>query len=207
MAPRTTFDQNDKKYQAVFGLLHIRKAAKIVSVILNVFAVINLIFGLTRSSTVLFYTFFSFAFSVVVFGSLLYGVFKEKRHYLLPYLLFQILSVAATVLTLLIFLISLAAHSNMVIDLAQDWGGINAHSSESQKQFDSDLKAFTVWFIIILSVYIIVQAYFLELIYAFYVFLKDRENSFNFNFDTSFTNGAFGSTPTTPGQLPHDAIN
>ncbi|VDM79039.1 unnamed protein product [Strongylus vulgaris] len=140
------------------------------------------------------------AFAVVVFGSLLYGVYKEKRLYLVPYLVFQIISVGVTVIVLLSYIIAIAVKSNMVIELAKDIGRVNLHVS--QKQLDSDLASFTVLFILALCLGGLLQAYFFEIIYSFYGFLHDRECSFNFNFESTPTIPApetvFGSTNGIP---------
>ncbi|EYC07560.1 hypothetical protein Y032_0069g285 [Ancylostoma ceylanicum] len=81
------------------------------------------------------------AFAVVVFGSLLFGVYKEKRLYVVPYLVFQVISVGVTVIVLLSFIIAIAVKSNMVIDLAKDLGGVNIHAP--QKELDAGAtKAF-----------------------------------------------------------------
>lgn len=43
----------------------------------------------TAFQTAAFFSLVSAAFSIVVFGALVYGVFKEKRLYVVPYLIFQ----------------------------------------------------------------------------------------------------------------------
>ncbi|KIH62249.1 hypothetical protein ANCDUO_07472 [Ancylostoma duodenale] len=143
---------------------------------------------------------FKSAFAVVVFGSLLFGVYKEKRLYVVPYLVFQIISVGVTVIVLLSFIIAIAVKSNMVIDLAKDLGGVSIHVP--QKELDAALASFTVLFILALCLGGLLQAYFFEVIYAFYGFLHDRECSFNFNFEATPTiptpETVFGSTNGVP---------
>ncbi|CAJ0609952.1 unnamed protein product [Cylicocyclus nassatus] len=201
---RPPFDQMDRKYTCLCGNLHIRKGARVVAVLLVIFTAANIVFSFTRTSTIAIYTLMTSAFAVVVFGSLLYGTYKEKRLYLVPYLVFQIISVGITVIVLLSFIIAIAVKSNMVIELAKDIGGVNIHVS--QKQLDSDLATFTVLFILALCLGGLLQAYFFEIIYSFYGFLHDRECSFNFNFESTPTIPApetvFGSTGTTNGVPP-----
>lgn len=190
-ATRAAFDQNDPKYKCLCGMLHIRKGARVVAVLTNVFTAINIIFSFTRTSTVFFYTLMSAAFSIVIFGSLLFGTLKEKRIYLLPYLFFQLISLFLNLLILVIFLISLGAHTHMAVDLAMNIGNVN--DSGTQAEMDQAMASFTVLFILFIVVSGLFQAYFLDVIYSFYQFLKDRESSFSFSFDpysTASYNGA-----------------
>ncbi|KAF1748400.1 hypothetical protein GCK72_024867 [Caenorhabditis remanei] len=205
-ANRVPFDQNDRKYKCLCGQLHIKKGARIVAILVNVLTAINIIFSFTRSSTVLVYTCMSTAFSIVIFGSLLYGVWKEKRLYLYPYLFFQIISIAISIIILFAFLISIAVGASMVVDLARNVGNVDT-TSESEK-LDADLAVFTVLFILFLCIGGLIQAYFVEVIYSFHNFLKDRENSFSFNFE-SYSNSAFGAeaTPTPPPTYPETQIS
>ncbi|KAJ1372204.1 hypothetical protein KIN20_034297 [Parelaphostrongylus tenuis] len=182
---RPPFDQNDRKYVCLCGQLHIRTGSRVVAVLLNVLTAINIIFSFTRTSTVAMYTLMGSAFAVVVFGCLLYGVYKEKRLYLVPYLIFQIISIGITILLLFAFTIGIAMNSKMVIDLAEDLGNIDTR--QPQKQLDAELASFTAFFILALCISGILQAYFFEVIYSFYGFLRDRESSFNFNFEGSPT--------------------
>uniref|UniRef100_A0A8R1HL32 Uncharacterized protein n=1 Tax=Caenorhabditis japonica TaxID=281687 RepID=A0A8R1HL32_CAEJA len=200
-ANRVPFDQNDRKYKCLCGQLHIKKGARVVAVLVNVFTAINIIFSFTRSSTVIVYTCMSAAFAIVIFGTLLYGVWKEKRIYLYPYLVFQIISIAISIIILFSFLISIAVGASMVIDLAKNVG--NVDTTSQQEKLDADLAVFTVLFILFLSIGVLIQAYFVEVIYSFHNFLKDRENSFSFNFE-SYANSAFGAetTPTPPPTYP-----
>ncbi|KJH44369.1 hypothetical protein DICVIV_09609 [Dictyocaulus viviparus] len=184
---RPPFDQNDRKYKCLCGQFHIRTGSRIVAVFLNIFIAINLIFSLTRTPTVVFYTLMTSVFAVVVFGSLLYGVYKEKRLFLIPYLVLQILSVGVIVAVLLSYIIAIAVNSGMIIELAKDLGNVDIKLP--QKQLDAALSSFTVLFIIALCITGLTQAYFFEVIYSFYGFLHDRESSFNFNFEGSPTTG------------------
>ncbi|WKY17166.1 hypothetical protein Q1695_001633 [Nippostrongylus brasiliensis] len=129
-----SFDQTDKKYWCLCGQLHISKGSRLVAVLLNIFTATNIIFSLTRSSTVALYTLVTSAFAVVIFGSLLFGVYREKRLYLVPYLIFQLISIAVTVLILFAFVIAIAVNSNAVVELAKDLGNVDVH--RSQKQLD-----------------------------------------------------------------------
>ncbi|KAF8386564.1 hypothetical protein PRIPAC_75706 [Pristionchus pacificus] len=185
------FDQNDKKYFHFFGKLHVTKAARIVSVCYVVLISIQLIFSITRSLTAAFFSLVSAAFSIVVFGALVYGVFKEKR-------LYVALSLIITALSLFIFIIAIAVDSTTVVSLAEDFWSVDPRVS--QEQFNRDMTTFTVLFIIFICISGFVQAYFLEIVYSFYHFLKDRETSFNFTFDATVSYGAsdvFATVDTT----------
>ncbi|KAE9419563.1 hypothetical protein Angca_000997, partial [Angiostrongylus cantonensis] len=175
------FDQNDSKYMCLCHQLHIRTGSRVVAVLLNVFTAVNIIFSFTRTSTVAMYTLMTSAFAVVVFGSLLYGVYKEKRLYLIPYLIFQLISIGITIVVLVAFIIAIALNSKMIFDLAGDLGNIDIRLP--QKQLDAALASFAVLFILALCISGLLQAYFFEVIYSFYGFLRDRECSFNFNFE------------------------
>ncbi|CCD63856.1 Lysosomal-Associated Transmembrane Domain containing [Caenorhabditis elegans] len=205
-ANRVPFDQNDKKYKCLCGQLHIKKGARIVAILVNILTAVNIIFSFTRSSTVFVYTCMSTAFSIVIFGSLLFGVWKEKRLYLYPYLFFQVISIAISIIVLFIFLISIAVGASMVIDLARNVG--NVDTASVQEKLDADLALFTVLFILFLCLGGLIQAYFAEVIYSFHNFLKDRENSFSFHFE-SYSNSAFGSeaTPTPPPTYPEAQVS
>ncbi|GMT33666.1 hypothetical protein PFISCL1PPCAC_24964, partial [Pristionchus fissidentatus] len=192
------FDQNDKKYFHFFGKLHVTKAARIVSVVYVVLISIQLIFSITRSLTAAFFSLLSGAFSIVIFGALLYGVFKEKRLYVVPYLVFQALALVITVLSLFIFIIAIAIDSTTVLSLAEDFWGVDRNWD--QEHFNRGMTSFTIVFIIFLCISGFVQAYFLEIVYSFYHFLKDRETSFNFTFDATVSYGAgdgFATVDTT----------
>ncbi|GMT03545.1 hypothetical protein PENTCL1PPCAC_25719 [Pristionchus entomophagus] len=182
------FDQNDKKYFHFFGKLHVTKAARIVSVLYVVLISIQLIFTITRSLTAAFFSLISGAFSIVIFGALLYGTFKEKRLYVVPYLIFQALSLIITALSLFIFIIAIAVDSTTVVALGEDFGSVDPNVS--QEDFNRAMTTFTVVFILFLCISGFVQAYFLEIVYSFYHFLKDRETSFNFTFDNTVSYGA-----------------
>ncbi|CAJ0916360.1 unnamed protein product, partial [Mesorhabditis belari] len=189
-AHQIPFDQNAKKYQCFCGNLHIKKGARIVSCLLALSLAVTVIFSLTRTATVAFQNLFSAAFGVVVFGMLLYGVFKEKRLYVLPYMIFQTISLVLTFISLIALLIMVATNSNAISQLAQDYGSLE-QLGMSQDDFNKALSGFVVFMIIFICISGLVEAYFLEVIYRFYTFLKDRETSFNFNFDTctpGFTN-------------------
>ncbi|VDO18975.1 unnamed protein product [Heligmosomoides polygyrus] len=136
------------------------KGSRLVAILLNVFIATNIIFSFTRSSTVAVYTLMTSAFAVVIFGSLLYGVYKEKRLYLVPYLVFQLISIGVTVIVLFSFIIAIALNSNMVTDLAKDIGNVDLH--RPQQQLDRAITTFTVLLIVSLCVSGFVQAYFFE---------------------------------------------
>ncbi|GMR33123.1 hypothetical protein PMAYCL1PPCAC_03318, partial [Pristionchus mayeri] len=194
------FDQNDKKYFHFFGKLHVTKAARIVAVCYVALISVQLIFSITRSLTAAFFSLLSGAFSIVIFGALIYGVFKEKRLYVVPYLVFQALALVITALSLFIFIIAIAVDSTTVVSLAEDFWSVDP--KVSQEEFNRAMTTFTVVFILFLCISGFVQAYFLEIIYCFYHFLKDRETSFNFTFDATVSYGASDVFATVDTSTP-----
>uniref|UniRef100_A0A914SEX1 MARVEL domain-containing protein n=1 Tax=Parascaris equorum TaxID=6256 RepID=A0A914SEX1_PAREQ len=184
----TTFDQNDAKYHVCCGSVHIKIAARVVSLVCIAAAFCNVVYATARGITVAFYSWVSFSFASAIFGCLVYGVFKEKRIYMLPYLLFQVTSadlskvqteyskqvdkvvfleqnpqaasIAMTAISLFVFIIGIALSEKMLLRLAEDFGGVNANVVENP--------------------------YIVSVIYRFREFLRDRENSFSFNLEGVF---------------------
>ncbi|CAJ0565057.1 unnamed protein product, partial [Mesorhabditis spiculigera] len=187
------FDQNAKKYQCCCNNLHIKQGARIVSCLLAISLAVSVIFSLTRTATVAFQNIFSAAFGLVIFGMLLYGVFKEKRLYILPYMIFQAISLVLTFLGLLAILIMIGVNTGAIRQLAQDFYGLE-QDGLTPDEFNHALSTFAVLLVIFICISGLIEAYFLEVIYRFYVFLKERETSFNFNFDTCTP----GFTPNNP---------
>ncbi|VDK58159.1 unnamed protein product [Gongylonema pulchrum] len=66
-------------------------AARVVSVAYLCGAVLNVFLAIaTQGTTLAFYSVASFAFALAIFGTLIYGIFKEKRPFILPYMIFQV---------------------------------------------------------------------------------------------------------------------
>ncbi|KAK0411098.1 hypothetical protein QR680_005481 [Steinernema hermaphroditum] len=180
------FDQNDVKYKVFCRLLHVRFAARIVSVFLVLAIVFNLIFSMNKSSTVVLYSWVTAAFSIGVYGSLLYAVFKEKKMFCLPFIFVQAAVVALTVLFFFSFLIAVASSASMVRHLQTDFWDNGASANLSEKQKHAEEKEFVTAVILGNLVFIALEAWVLHVIYRFYIFLQDREISFNFSLDTEF---------------------
>ncbi|VDN26220.1 unnamed protein product [Gongylonema pulchrum] len=86
-----SFDHNDPKYQCCCRHMHITLAARVVSVAYLCGAVLNVFLAIaTQGTTLAFYSVASFAFALAIFGTLIYGIFKEKRPFILPYMIFQV---------------------------------------------------------------------------------------------------------------------
>uniref|UniRef100_A0A914DER5 Uncharacterized protein n=1 Tax=Acrobeloides nanus TaxID=290746 RepID=A0A914DER5_9BILA len=184
----STFDQNNSKYHVLCKKVHVRLVARAVSVILALGLITNLIYSVTRSMTVVFYSWVSGAFAVGVYGSLLYGVFKEKKMFTLPYLMFQATFMIILGIVLLIFIFTSAFSSSPLETIAEDFGGYD-FTNRTNAQINADVRSFSVIMILLLAIFIVVQLWFFEVIYRFYHFLKDRETSFNFHMDTDFRIG------------------
>uniref|UniRef100_A0A915AUR8 Uncharacterized protein n=1 Tax=Parascaris univalens TaxID=6257 RepID=A0A915AUR8_PARUN len=176
---------NDAKYHVCCGSVHIKIAARVVSLVCIAAAFCNVVYATARGITVAFYSWVSFSFASAIFGCLVYGVFKEKRIYMLPYLLFQAASIAMTAISLFVFIIGIALSEKMLLRLAEDFGGVNANVVENP-YIVSELQAFTVLFILALCATLLLQLWFFEVIYRFREFLRDRENSFSFNLEGVF---------------------
>ncbi|KAH7730592.1 Protein C39D10.6 [Aphelenchoides avenae] len=182
MVTNVPFDENDPKYKCCFKRVHVRLAARIVSVALVASVLVNILFSLSRSSTVLVYALVSASFAVGIYGSLAYAVFKEKKIFTMPFLLFQAVAVMLNGLLFLSFLICAMFSSSGLVKLAEDFGGLDP-KADPHVVHDS-LRGFVVVAIIMLSMGLALNLWFLEIIYRFYRFLEDRESSFNFNLDT-----------------------
>lgn len=85
-----SFDENNPKYWTCFKKVHIRMAARGVSVALIVLIGIDLIQSFGHSTAVMFYSWLAACFAVAIYGSLVYAVFKEKRIFTLPFMSFQV---------------------------------------------------------------------------------------------------------------------
>lgn len=97
----------------------------------------------------------------LVFSTTLCNVYPLTPITGLSHSTFQALSIALTILCLLIFLISLAAHAGILYSLAEDLGNVNT-KQDSQTDLDAQLAAFTVLFTLCLCIGIIIQAFFGE---------------------------------------------
>lgn len=72
-------------------------AARVVSVAYLCGAVLNVLLAVgTQGITLAFYSLGSFAFALAIFGTLIYGIFKEKRPFILPYMIFQVIYLLKT---------------------------------------------------------------------------------------------------------------
>uniref|UniRef100_A0A0N5AE29 MARVEL domain-containing protein n=1 Tax=Syphacia muris TaxID=451379 RepID=A0A0N5AE29_9BILA len=183
-----SFDQNDAKYHTCFGSLHIKLAARIVSIIYIVGAVCNVIYSTARGISLAMYSWLSFACSIGIFGCLVYGVFKEKRVFMLPYFIFQIAGIIVTAFTLIIFIICTAVSRDTIEEIAANYGGVRLDDDPSNVASGLTVQAFTIIFIIFVCILLLLQILFFETIYRFKEFLRDRETSFSFNLDGIFQN-------------------
>lgn len=84
------FDETDKRNFVFFGQLHVKPAARIVSLSLLCIVFMNLFVSLGQSAAVMLSLWMSACFSIGIYGALVYAVFKEKRMFMLPYLIFQV---------------------------------------------------------------------------------------------------------------------
>ncbi|CAD5226371.1 unnamed protein product [Bursaphelenchus okinawaensis] len=178
------FDEMDKQNFTVCGRLHLKPAARIVSLCLLCFVFVDFIFSFGRSTAAMFYSWMSACFSIGIYGALVYAVFKEKRMFMLPYLIFQTVFVAFLCLILLIFTIGAMFSNELMRKLSKDIGALDeaADMEEQTKEY----HAFVIFFFVFLSLFMCCQTYFLTIIYRFFIFLRDRESSFNFNVDNDF---------------------
>ncbi|KAL3989659.1 putative integral membrane protein [Acanthocheilonema viteae] len=121
----TNFDHNDVKYQCCHGYMHITLAARIISIVYLCGAVfIVFLTACSQGATLAFYSIASFAFAFSIFGTLAYGIFKEKQIFILPYIIFQITSVICTLIIIFIFIVGSMFSNKMLSSLAADLGGM-----------------------------------------------------------------------------------
>uniref|UniRef100_A0A0K0ETG8 MARVEL domain-containing protein n=1 Tax=Strongyloides stercoralis TaxID=6248 RepID=A0A0K0ETG8_STRER len=171
------FDQNDKKY-FYLNIVHIKLAARFVVTLQCILIIINLIYSMTRTTTIMLYSWIILTFAIGLIGSLIYGVYKEKRHFILPYLIFQISAICLTILIFFVFTIGIAVSPTMLKTLAYDFGGVNIN--EPLKDLNKDLHTFTIVTIIFLAIAFIYQLFSFHVIYEFQKFLRNRESNFDF---------------------------
>uniref|UniRef100_A0A7E4UU08 MARVEL domain-containing protein n=1 Tax=Panagrellus redivivus TaxID=6233 RepID=A0A7E4UU08_PANRE len=182
MAVLGSFDHNNPKY-LYCGRIHVRALSRVISIILAIGTVINLIYSLTQSSAVIFYCFVIAAFCAGVYGSLIYGVFKEKRAFLIPFLIFQIFFVIIDCIIFIAFVISIATSRKVMLSIARDFLSLNDTDTDSNV---AHVKGLAIFAAIVFAIYILFQAWFLSVFHSFFKFLKDRETSFGFNMEPEF---------------------
>ncbi|VDM48236.1 unnamed protein product [Toxocara canis] len=181
-------------------VLRFQVAARVVSLVYLGIVACNIAFATTRGATVALYSWVSFSFSIAIFGCLVYGVFKEKRVYMLPYLCFQAASIVMFTIAIFVFIIAIAVSEKMLLSFAEDIGGINADITTNPNVVNGlfallqgkkrcshfKLQAFTILFILFACAALLLQIWFFQIIYRFREFLRDRENSFSFNLEGVF---------------------
>lgn len=162
--------------------MHITLAARVVSVAYLCGAVLNVLLAVgTQGTTLAFYSLGSFAFALAIFGTLIYGIFKEKRPFILPYMIFQVTSILCTAFIIAIFIVGTTFSDKMLRHLAADLGGLQA---QDDVYFNSDIQMFGVIFIVVMVSLLFIQLWFLDIIYRFNEFIRDRESSFTLNLDS-----------------------
>ncbi|KAE9550777.1 hypothetical protein FO519_006008 [Halicephalobus sp. NKZ332] len=182
MAVLNSFDHNSPRYK-VFGKFHIVKVARFVSVLFIIGTIANLIFSLTRTSTIVYYGFILSAFAAGIYGSLVYGVFKEKRTMLIPFMVFQSVYIVVGGLIVISLIFVTAFSKDGLLQLGSDILGLSIVDSDDNI---SHVRGVAVIFIIIIAIYVGIEMWFFSIIYRFSHFLKDRETSFGFNMEPEF---------------------
>uniref|UniRef100_A0A0K0FKE3 Uncharacterized protein n=1 Tax=Strongyloides venezuelensis TaxID=75913 RepID=A0A0K0FKE3_STRVS len=171
------FDQNDKKY-FYLNVIHIKLAARFVVALQCIIVIINLIYSMTRTSTIMLYSWVISTFALGLIGSLIYGVYKEKRHFVIPYLIYQISSICLTILIFFVFTIGASLSHSMLSTLAYDFGAIDV--KQPIDDLNKELHTFTIVTIILIAMAFIYQLFSFHVIYEFQKFLKNRESNFDF---------------------------
>ncbi|KAL3069345.1 hypothetical protein niasHS_018070 [Heterodera schachtii] len=180
------FDESSPKYYCCFKKLHIRTAARVVSIALIVGIVINLLYSFGRTSTVIIYSWILASFAVGVYGSLTYAVFREKRIFTMPFLVFQATFIFLSSLIFLVFMICAMFSSHSIGRIAEDFAGIKREESDWHA-YGEELRGFVAMAMLLTVMFICLQCWFFEIIYRFYHYLEDRESSFAFNLETEFS--------------------
>ncbi|CAD5230844.1 unnamed protein product [Bursaphelenchus xylophilus] len=182
--PIMAFDAMDKTNFVVCGKLHLKPAARIVSLCLLCFVFVDIVFSFGRNTAAMFYSWMTACFSIGIYGALVYAVFKEKRMFMLPYLIFQTVFIGFLTLLLLVFTIGAMFSNELMRKLSRDIGAID--EAAGQEEQAKEYRAFVIFFFVFLTLFLSCQAYFLSIIYRFFIFLRERETSFNFNVDNDF---------------------
>lgn len=133
---------------------------------------------MTRTSTIMLYSWIISSFAIGLIGSLFYGVYKEKRHFVLPYLIFQLSAIFLTILIFFVFTIGAAVSPTMLTTLAYDFGGVNL--KQPLNELTKEFNTFTIVTIILVAMAFIYQIFSFHVIYEFQKFLKSRESNFDF---------------------------
>ncbi|CAG9537513.1 unnamed protein product [Cercopithifilaria johnstoni] len=190
----TNFDHNDVKYQCCYGYMHITLAARIISIIYlcgTIFIIFLTVFS--QNVTLAFYSIASFAFAFAIFGTLIYGIFKEKQTFILPYIIFQITSIICTIIIFLIVIIGSTFSNKLLNSLAADLGGMRIDDNSF------DMQIFGLIFVTALATMLFIQVWFMDIICRFRNFILDRENSFSLNLTSvldSNNDGSFSDLPS-----------
>uniref|UniRef100_A0A915CQ07 Uncharacterized protein n=1 Tax=Ditylenchus dipsaci TaxID=166011 RepID=A0A915CQ07_9BILA len=182
------FDENSLKYKCCCRRMHIRTAARLVSIALVLGIIINIFYSLGRTTTVMIYSWMLASFAVGVYGSLIYAVFKEKRIFTMPFLVFQAVFVIMTGVIFFVFMLCAMFDAQALTTLANDFGGIDAaHPKlDPNRSANASIRGFVVIMMLLWVVFICLQCWFFEIIYRFYQYLEDRETSFSFNMEPEF---------------------
>ncbi|KAI1707348.1 hypothetical protein DdX_12444 [Ditylenchus destructor] len=184
MSSTLPFDENSLKYKCCFKKMHIRTAARLVSISLVFGVVINLFYSLGRTTTVIMYSWVLASFAVGVYGSLIYAVFKEKRIFTMPFLVFQAVFVILTGVIFFVFMLCAMFSPTALQTLAEDFGGVNTNDKDHSP--NAGVRSFVVVIMLFWVIFICLQCWFFEIIYRFYQYLEDRESSFNFHMEPEF---------------------
>ncbi|KAF7633814.1 hypothetical protein Mgra_00006784 [Meloidogyne graminicola] len=125
----TPFDENNIKYFCLCKKLHIRTAARLVSILLVIGVVVNIFYSFGRTSTLIIYSWVLATFAIGVYGSLVYGVFREKRIFTMPFLVFQASFIFLCGMMFFVFMICAMFSVDSLKKIAFDFGGINENDT------------------------------------------------------------------------------
>lgn len=183
ITPSAPFDENSAKYYCCCKKLHIRTAARLVSILLIIGVVINIFYSFGRTSTVIMYSWILASFAFGVYGSLLYAVFREKKLFTMPFLVFQASFIFLCGMMFFVFMICAMFSLESLKKIAYDFGGI----SENISTHGESIRGFVILTMLFSIIFVSMQCWFLEIIYRFYQYLEERESSFAFNLEPEFT--------------------
>nr|CAD2182465.1 unnamed protein product [Meloidogyne enterolobii]CAD2197268.1 unnamed protein product [Meloidogyne enterolobii] len=179
------FDENNIKYFCFCKKLHIRTAARLVSILLVIGVVINIFYSFGRTSTLIIYSWVLATFAIGVYGSLVYGVFREKRIFTMPFLVFQASFIFLIGMMFFVFMICAMFSVDSLKKIAYDFGGIN--ENETNNSYHESIRGFVIMVMLFFIAFFSSQCWFFEVIYRFYQYLEERESSFAFNLEPEFS--------------------
>uniref|UniRef100_A0A7I4YQF6 MnhB domain-containing protein n=1 Tax=Haemonchus contortus TaxID=6289 RepID=A0A7I4YQF6_HAECO len=179
------------KHHCLCGAIHVRAGARILSIMYLVAGSVNLLNSLGFISGYPGSPITSFVAFVVAF-TLTYGVFKERRYFLIPFLLIKVFTIVVISFGLLLWMALLLAYSNRIPDFALS----AAQNFLPIETVYDDWTLRTSCTALSLAILVVFMTYIYLVFADYYVFLKEREEAFLNDSDHSMQ-----YTPVSPHDI------